>query len=613
MDFPEGARVLNVSIDLGVRGRDAGPRPPVEAYLRVIDEPVLRLVSVDLGAAADITSLAEVFDFAKDYLGLLKAAVIAAGHRAAGHGRLRTEPGRPAGAAGRARAAARARQQRQRHPQGLAAGRLHQPAGVPDRRSACAPPARRTSLTGPLAEHERRLVAARAILGEWLGGSGGGWQDSGGVWPGMKLIEGVPAAEGDPGVRHQPRPAAARPPHPRPERGAARDAAAAAGQPGAGPRRHGAERRPDPGDGHREVPAALRGRMAGPAGGVSASSTRSWRRCAAGDVPRDRRRHHAQLRRARSRPSSPGPATSTPRRSSSACARSSATASGASGCWAACRAAAWASSSTRARKPQAQDAPAEHHERRPSAQLRDGAAVRHGAGGLRLRHQRARHVGRLLLDSGDARALMPPGYYALIVPELLRRDRRQLPRRAPRRDWTASAPACRTGPSWRGMVQTLFDRLLPRAGRSDGAGAEPAKRCSTEYGFDRVQHEQIRADLRSRPHRPGAEPPAGQQRHPRMCEPGDVMRLPPSRLPRRSRSARWAWTRWRPARWPWSRWPAASAAAGRRARAWSRRCIPSASWAARHRTFIEVHLAKSRRIGAAGRRAACRTSSPPAT
>src|SRR6185369_16551147 len=54
------------------------------------------------------------------------------------------------------------------------------------------------SLTGPLQEHERRLVAARAILGEWLGGSGGGWQDSGGVWPGIKLISGSNAAEGDP-------------------------------------------------------------------------------------------------------------------------------------------------------------------------------------------------------------------------------------------------------------------------------------------------------------------------------------------------------------------------------------------------------------------------------
>ena len=71
--------MLNVSVDLGVHGRDAGPRPPIEVYLRVIDEPVLRLASVDLGAKADITNLAEVFDFAKDYLGLLKAAVIAAG------------------------------------------------------------------------------------------------------------------------------------------------------------------------------------------------------------------------------------------------------------------------------------------------------------------------------------------------------------------------------------------------------------------------------------------------------------------------------------------------------------------------------------------------------
>jgi hypothetical protein len=35
-------------------------------------------------------------------------------------------------------------------------------------------------IEGPLLEEERRLVAARAILGEWLGGSGGGWQDSGG-------------------------------------------------------------------------------------------------------------------------------------------------------------------------------------------------------------------------------------------------------------------------------------------------------------------------------------------------------------------------------------------------------------------------------------------------
>ena len=79
MDYPTGARVINASINLGVRGRDAAPRPPIECSLRVIDQPVLRLVSVDLKSSVDISTIAEVFDFARDYLGLLKAAVIAAG------------------------------------------------------------------------------------------------------------------------------------------------------------------------------------------------------------------------------------------------------------------------------------------------------------------------------------------------------------------------------------------------------------------------------------------------------------------------------------------------------------------------------------------------------
>src|SRR5207245_5786857 len=51
-DFPEGAKMLNVSIDLGMHGRDATPQPPVEAYLRVIEEPLLWMASVGLGAPA---------------------------------------------------------------------------------------------------------------------------------------------------------------------------------------------------------------------------------------------------------------------------------------------------------------------------------------------------------------------------------------------------------------------------------------------------------------------------------------------------------------------------------------------------------------------------------
>ena len=197
MDYPEGAKVLNVSIDLGVHGRDAHTQPPVETYLRVLDEPVLRLTSVDLGATADITSLADVFDFAKDYLGLLKAAVIASGivppgvegsgqsladllARVVGPGRglelVSAVNGIPKGS----RLA-------------VSTNLLASMIALCMRATGQA-----SSLHGSLQEDERRLVLARAILGEWLGGSGGGWQDSGGVWPGMKLIEGVLAAEGDP-------------------------------------------------------------------------------------------------------------------------------------------------------------------------------------------------------------------------------------------------------------------------------------------------------------------------------------------------------------------------------------------------------------------------------
>jgi hypothetical protein len=197
MDFPEGAKVLNVSIDLGVHGRDAAPRPPVEAYLRVIDEPLLRLVSVDLGASADITNLAEVFDFAKDYLGLLKAAVIASGIvppgiEGSGHS-LAELLARMCGLGRGLEIVSNVNNIPKGSRLAVSTNLLAALVSVCMRATSQA-----ASLTGPLQEHERRLVLARALLGEWLGGSGGGWQDSGGVWPGMKLIEGVLAGEGDP-------------------------------------------------------------------------------------------------------------------------------------------------------------------------------------------------------------------------------------------------------------------------------------------------------------------------------------------------------------------------------------------------------------------------------
>ncbi|HKX63451.1 MAG TPA: UTP--glucose-1-phosphate uridylyltransferase, partial [Verrucomicrobiae bacterium] len=197
MDYPEGAKVLNVSIDLGVHGRDSSPRPPIEAYLRVIDEPVLRLASVDLGVSVDLTNLADVFDFAKDYLGLLKAAVIASGlvpPGVEGSGQSLSEL--LAQVVGRGRGLEIVSNVNN-IPKGsrlaVSTNLLAALIGVCMRATG-----QSASLTGSLQENERRLVLARAILGEWLGGSGGGWQDSGGVWPGMKLITGMPAVEGDP-------------------------------------------------------------------------------------------------------------------------------------------------------------------------------------------------------------------------------------------------------------------------------------------------------------------------------------------------------------------------------------------------------------------------------
>ena len=198
MDLPEMARVLNISIDLAVRGgKEEAPKPPVEAWFRIIDRPVIRLVSVDLEASAEISDLQELFDFGRDYLGLLKAAVIASGLVPPGL----ESSGQPLSRLlfqllGREGLGIEIVSHVNDIPKG---SRLAVSTNLLASLIAVCMRATRqaTQLTGPLDEEERRLVAARAILGEWLGGSGGGWQDSGGVWPGIKLIEGVRAAEGD--------------------------------------------------------------------------------------------------------------------------------------------------------------------------------------------------------------------------------------------------------------------------------------------------------------------------------------------------------------------------------------------------------------------------------
>ena len=57
--------------------------------------------------------------------------------------------------------------------------------------------------------------------------------------------------------------------------------------------------------------------------------------------------------------------------------------------------------------------------------------------------------------------------------------------------------ACRSDPQLAGMVETLFDRLLPR-GRGDDGSTQGLADHLAELGFDREQHEQVRADLADR-------------------------------------------------------------------------------------------------------------------
>jgi galactokinase/mevalonate kinase-like predicted kinase len=197
MDFPEGARVVNISVNLKVHG-SAGPvTPPCECYCRYIKEPVIYLRSVDLQASKKITTVQELYNFGNDHLSLLKAGVVASGIVPPCFERmgvplqdiLEKLLDKPGGLEVVSRVNTIPKGSRLAVSTTLLATiitRLMRFSG------------QITGQTGPLLDAERRIIASRAILGEWLGGSGGGWQDSGGLWPGIKIITGKRAKSGDP-------------------------------------------------------------------------------------------------------------------------------------------------------------------------------------------------------------------------------------------------------------------------------------------------------------------------------------------------------------------------------------------------------------------------------
>ena len=583
MDFPEGARVLNVSIDLGVHGRDAGPKPPVEAYFRVIDRPVLRLASVDLGAVAEITTLREIFDFARDYLGLLKAAIIAAGlippgmegaeealeellARLVGPGRgielVSAVNGIPKGS-------------RLAVSTSLLACLI----------TVCMRATGQThALVGGLAEHERRLVAARAILGEWLAGSGGGWQDSGGVWPGMKRITGELAGPDDP------------------EFGVSRGRLLP-GHHVLGLDEVSAETRRR----LQESLVLVHGGMAQNVGPILEMVTEKYLLRSEAEW-RGRLEAHgifdhivALLKAGDIR----GIGQATTRNFFDPI----------------CTIIPWATNAYTERLiEQTQAAFGADFwgfwmlggmsgggmgfifapERRAEAQSRLHEIMLTAKQALETALPFAmepvvydfaindRGTCAALLE-GDA-ALMPPGYYTLALPALLHRDPQTLsPMR--RAELDRFGAACRARPELAGMVQTLFDRLLPRT-RQETSGDQSLEAALAEWGFDRVQHEQIRADLRS------GRIGLAQNRLPASADIRDVAPADVSDasegLPKALRALGLAALREGAvavvtlAAGAGSRWTQGAGVV--------KALNPFCKLGGRHRSFIEVHLAKSRRV-----------------
>jgi hypothetical protein len=585
MDFPEGARVLNVSIDLGVRGAGA-PKPPVEAWFRVIDAPVLRLSSVDLEASAEITTLAEVFDFACDYLGLLKAAVIASGivpPGMEGAGQpladvLAVLTGRPGhGIEIVSRVNDIPKGSRLAVSTNLLASLI----------SVCMRATRQAhSLTGELTESDRRLAAARAILGEWLGGSGGGWQDSGGLWPAIKLIEGVAAAQGDS------------------EFGISRGCLL--------PRHRILGTDEVSAETRRNLQSSLvlvHGGMAQDVGPILEMVTEKYLlRSEAEWLGRQQairtldeilgylRSGDVAAIGAATQRNFEGPiqtiipwATNLYTETLIRRARDEMGA----GFWGFWMLGGMSGGGMGfifdpAVKPRAEE--------RLAAIMRETKRRLERAVPFAMDpvvydfaiNERGTHADLL---AGPA-ALMPPGYYTLAVPALLRTETRLLSA-ARRAELDRFAVACRTAPELSGMVQNLFDRMLPRAAHEAGDPSQSLEALLDRHGFDRVQHEQIQADLRS------GRIGLAQNRLPRTSRiedvaPDDITDATGALPARFSEAGMQALA---------DGMAAVVTFAGGAGSRWTKGAgvvkalHPFSKLAGRHRNFIEAHLAKSRRTG----------------
>ena len=191
--------------------------------------------------------------------------------------------------------------------------------------------------------------------------------------------------------------------------------------------------------------------------------------------------------------------------------------------------------------------------------------------------------------TGDS-ALLPRGYYAQIVPDLLRRDLRTHAAHSRRAELDSFGEACRTQSDYSGMVGQLFDRLLERDALS-GKRQSGLAQMLAENGFDPITHEHIRQDLKA------GRIGLAQNRLPVEAviadvEPGDVFDVAAGVLDEMVERGREALSQGRAAvvtlaAGVGSRWTQGAGAV--------KALSPFAKLGGRHRTFIEAHLAKSRK------------------
>jgi hypothetical protein len=200
------------------------------------------------------------------------------------------------------------------------------------------------------------------------------------------------------------------------------------------------------------------------------------------------------------------------------------------------------------------------------------------------------HGTQAVLLRGDG-ALMPAGYYQQAVPTLLRMESRLLSplRRTELERFTA---ACHNVPEFLGMVQYVFEHLIPQS--APGTERSQSLEALLEaHGFDRAEHEQIQADLRS------GRVGLAQNRLPissRITDVGpvdlfDATQGMPESYQKIGRDALAAGT------------VAVVSFAGGAGSRWTKGAgvvkalNPFCKLGGKHRSFIEVHLAKSRQTG----------------